>query len=63
VEHEYTHEYVDTLWTMVRDAPRRLAARRGEFIVQMIDEFQFMNAMIYRDKDMKNLGKTMAGGY
>ncbi len=63
VEHEYTHEYVDTLWTMVRDAPRRLAARQGEFIVQMIDEFQFMNAMIYRDKDMKNLAKTLAGGY
>ncbi len=63
VEHEYNHEYVDTLWTMVRDAPRRLAARQGEFIVQMIDEFQFMNAMIYRDKDMKNPAKTMAGGY
>jgi hypothetical protein len=38
VEHEYTHEYVDTLWTLVRDAPRRLAARRKEFILQMIDE-------------------------
>ncbi|NIM17033.1 MAG: hypothetical protein GTO45_22060 [Candidatus Aminicenantes bacterium] len=63
VEHEYTHEYVDTLWTMVRDAPRRLAARQGEFILQMIDEFQFMNAMIYRDKDMKVPADTLAGGY
>ncbi|MCP5104691.1 MAG: hypothetical protein GY950_15005, partial [bacterium] len=50
VEYEYTNEYVDTLWTMVRDAPRRLAARQAEFIVQMIDEFQFLNAMIYWDK-------------
>ena len=63
VEHEYTHEYVDTLWTMVRDAPRRLAARRHEFIVQMIDEFQFLNAMIYRDKDMKIPVEELAGGY
>jgi hypothetical protein len=65
VEHEYTHEYVDTLWTMVRDAPRRVAARQGEFIVQMIDEFQFMNAMIYWDKakSENQLADTLAGGY
>jgi hypothetical protein len=29
----------------------------------MIDEFQFMNAMIYRDKKMKNRAKNLAGGY
>jgi hypothetical protein len=29
----------------------------------MIDEFQFMNAMIYRDKDMKVPADTLAGGY
>ena len=65
VEHEYTHEYVDTLWTMVRDAPRRVAARQGEFIVQMIDEFQFLNAMIYWDKAKSDnqLADTLAGGY
>ncbi|MCU0290245.1 MAG: hypothetical protein MUF15_28150 [Acidobacteria bacterium] len=63
VENEFTHEYVDTLWILVRDAPRRLAARRNEFIVQMIDEFQFLNAMIYRDKEMKILVDDMAGGY
>ncbi len=63
VEHEYTHEYVDTLWTLVRDAPRRLAARQREFILQMIDEFQFLNAMIYRDKKMKIPVYDLAGGY
>jgi hypothetical protein len=63
VEHEYTHEYADTLWIMVRDAPRRLAARQGEFIVQMIDEFQFLNAMVYWDKNKDNLAKNLAGGY
>lgn len=65
VEHEYTHEYVDTLWTMVRDAPRRLAARQGEFIIQMIDEFQFLNSMIYWDKGKSRdqVADTLAGGY
>ena len=65
VEHEYTHEYVDTLWTLVRDAPRRLAARRGEFIVQMIDEFQFLNSMVYwnKVKSEDQLADTLAGGY
>jgi len=29
----------------------------------MIDEFQFLNAMIYRDKEMKLLADTLAGGY
>ncbi len=63
VEHEYTHEYADTLWCMVRDAPKRLAARQGEFIVQMIDEFQFLNAVIYRDKKLEKLQDDLAGGY
>jgi hypothetical protein len=63
VQHEYTHEYIDTLWTLVRDAPRRLAARQQEFILQMIDEFQFLNAMIYRDKNMKILADDLAGAY
>jgi len=63
VEHEYTHEYADTLWGMVRDAPKRLAARQGEFIVQLIDEFQFLNAVIYRDKKLEKLQDDLAGGY
>jgi hypothetical protein len=29
----------------------------------MIDEFQFLNAMIYRDKEMKRLAGDVAGGY
>jgi hypothetical protein len=51
------------LWTLVLDAPRRLAAQQGEFIVQMIDEFQFLNAKIYRDKKMKTLIQDLAGSY
>jgi hypothetical protein len=63
VEYAFIHEYVDILWETVREAPKNMAFRRKEFIVQMIDEFQFMNAMIYRDKDMKIPAGTQAGGY
>jgi len=63
VEYAVRHDHVDILWETVREAPKTIASSENEFIVQMIDEFQFMNAMIYRDKDMKNLAKNLAGGY
>ncbi len=56
---------IDNLWLTVRNAPRNIAARNGEFIVQMIDEFQFLNATIYRQKNTSDdsLIKDMAAGY
>ncbi len=63
VEYAFTHEYVDILWNTVREAPKNLAFRQDEFIIQMIDEFQFLNAMIYRDKDMRIQVNDLAGGY
>ena len=61
--HAVAHQEIDILWEIARDAPQTIAFRRKEFIVQMIDEFQFMNAMIYRDKEMKIPADTLAGGY
>ncbi|MDQ1351298.1 MAG: hypothetical protein QG657_1600, partial [Acidobacteriota bacterium] len=61
--HAVAHEEIDILWEITREAPKNLASRQNEFIVQMIDEFQFLNAMIYWDKDKKNLADTLAGGY
>jgi len=63
VEYSFKHEHVDILWNTVREAPKTIAARQKEFIVQMIDEFQFMNAMIYRDKELDKLQDDLAGGY
>jgi hypothetical protein len=63
VKYAVEHEYVDGLWETVRTAPHTIAARQKEFIVQMIDEFQFLNAVVYRDKAMANRAKTLAGGY
>ncbi len=63
VAHAVAHETIDILWEIVRGAPQTIAFRQKEFILQMIDEFQFLNAMIYRDKEMKILADTLAGGY
>ncbi|MCP5052142.1 MAG: hypothetical protein GY940_33555, partial [bacterium] len=63
--HAVAHEKIDILWNIAREAPQTIAFRQNEFIVQMIDEFQFMNAMIYWDKakSEKQLADTLAGGY
>jgi len=65
VEYSFIHENVDILWDTVREAPLTIAHRKKEFIVQMIDEFQFMNAMIYWDKakSENQLADNLAGGY
>ncbi|MCP4154996.1 MAG: hypothetical protein GY757_45150, partial [bacterium] len=47
VEHSFRQGHVDLLWETVREAPMTIAYRQKEFIVQMIDEFQFLNSMIY----------------
>ncbi len=61
--HAVTHEKVDILWNIARETPHKIAARQEEFIVQMIDEFQFLNAVVYRDKKCEVPAKTLAGGY
>ncbi|MCU0289363.1 MAG: hypothetical protein MUF15_23570, partial [Acidobacteria bacterium] len=61
--HAANHEKIDILWQLVRDTPQTIAFRQNEFIVQMIDEFQFLNAMIFWDKAKKNRADTLAGGY
>ncbi len=63
VKYAVTHDHVDILWETVREAPKTIAHSENEFIVQMIDEFQFLNAVVYRDKNLKNRAKTLAGGY
>ncbi|MCP5049429.1 MAG: hypothetical protein GY940_19825 [bacterium] len=63
VRYSLTHDQIDILWNTVREAPKIIASSENEFIVQMIDEFQFLNAFIYRDKEMKIPSDTLAGGY
>ncbi|MCP4405249.1 MAG: hypothetical protein GY801_49110 [bacterium] len=54
---------VDRLWATVRDAPRGVAEHRGELIVQMIDEFQYLNSEIYRDDATTIVADDFAAGY
>ncbi len=63
VAHAVAHEKIDLLWEIVREAPKTIAARQKEYIVQMIDEFQFLNEYIYRDKNMEKRQDDTAGGY
>ncbi len=65
VENMYNRGQVDLLWETVRIAPHNIAVRNKEFIVQMIDEFQFINATVFWDKakTKEQRAKNLAGGY
>ncbi len=55
--------HTDDLWDMARDTPRMVAECLDERVVQMIDEFQFINRFIFRDQLCKNCIKDLAGSY
>lgn len=51
------------LWDLVQNLPHLLAQSQNEYIVQMIDEFQFLGKFIYRDEACKDLIDDFAGSY
>lgn len=51
------------VWDLVRDAPRYVAEAAGEPVVQIIDEFQYLNTEIYWDREKKNFADDFAAGY
>ncbi len=63
VEAEYRSRSVDQLWDIVREAPVNIADRQNECIVQIIDEFQFLNSEIYWDEDKTSRASDFAAGY
>jgi len=63
IEMAANRESVDHLWLLVRDTPWTLAARRNEFIVQIIDEFQYLNSEICQDKTKTQVIEDFAAGY
>jgi len=56
-------ESTDRLWEFAAEAPRMTAQHYGGFAVQMIDEFQFINRFIFRDRACKNRIKNLSGSY
>ncbi|MCP4401877.1 MAG: hypothetical protein GY801_31830, partial [bacterium] len=51
------------LWDAVRETPWILAMQRKESIVQIVDEFQYLNSEMYWDEAKTNLADDLASGY
>lgn len=56
-------EETELIWRAVRDAPRGIAQHRDMRVLQIIDEFQYLNRKIYRDKDMTRLADDYGQAY
>jgi energy-coupling factor transporter ATP-binding protein EcfA2 len=54
---------IDTLWDIARDAPRTIAEYNDDRVLQMIDEFQFINRYIYWDQYKEKRIPNLAGSY
>jgi len=54
---------VGLLWTAVRETPWTLAAQHQESVVQIIDEFQYLNSEICRDEATTQVIEDLASGY
>jgi len=54
---------IDLLWDMAREAPRTIAQYKDERVIQIIDEFQFINRYIYWDEARKERASELAGSY
>ncbi|MCP4107403.1 MAG: hypothetical protein GY749_17970, partial [Desulfobacteraceae bacterium] len=53
----------DRLWNTVRDVPRMTAEHYNLYVVQMIDEFQFINRFVFWDKQKTRQAKNLAASY
>ncbi|MCP4353092.1 MAG: hypothetical protein GY795_47175 [Desulfobacterales bacterium] len=56
-------ENADTLWNIARDLPRLAAEETDGRVIQIIDEFQFLNRFIYWDKEKTRKAHGLAGSY
>jgi len=56
-------EKTNRLWNTVRDLPRMTAAHYNLHVVQIIDEFQFINRFIFRDRACRDRIGNLAGSY
>jgi len=62
IQAKVSQESVTLLWDSVRDAPRLIAEIKDERVVQIIDEFQYLNRKIYDDREKTRL-QRMASAY
>ena len=62
-EYSENRGYFDEMWHIAREAPRTIAQYKNERVLQIIDEFQFINRHIFRDKECKDCISELAGSY
>jgi hypothetical protein len=63
VENRFYNDSAENLWDMVIDAPRYIVEDSEDKVLQMIDEFQFINRYIFSDKERKDRIDNLAGSY
>ncbi len=63
VELLVNEQHVGRLWSVVREWPFSIATRQQEYIVQLIDEFQYLNSEICRDQGGTQVINDFAAGY
>ncbi|MBF0103277.1 MAG: hypothetical protein HQK77_20445 [Desulfobacterales bacterium] len=56
-------ESISLLWHAVRDAPRSIAEMNDDRVLQMVDEFQYLNRKIFRDRQCQNRISDFAQPY
>ncbi|MCP4105539.1 MAG: hypothetical protein GY749_08385, partial [Desulfobacteraceae bacterium] len=56
-------EQADMMWDIARESPRGIAERNDERVVQMIDEFQFINRFVFWDKEKTRQAKKLSASY
>jgi len=63
VHNQYKEKQEIAIWETVRELPREIGWLDGEPVIQMIDEFQYLNRFIYRDQMCTNPYPDFAGTY
>ncbi|KPA10062.1 ATPase domain protein, prokaryote domain protein [Candidatus Magnetomorum sp. HK-1] len=63
VHNQFKEKNAIAIWDTVRDLPREIGWLDGEPVIQMIDEFQYLNRYIYRDQMCTNHYPDFAGTY
>ena len=63
LERSINDQNIDSIWPQVRNTPHVIASSNNEHILQIIDEFQYLNSEIYWDKEKTNLADDFAAGY
>ncbi len=53
----------DRLWNMVRETPRAVAGHYDLRVLQIIDEFQFLNRYIFWDREKRRRTGNLAGSH